>query len=218
MSLAAFKRRIHEGQRVTVVNHIHPALSGERTVHAMQTKGFKTMPEGKDTPWFVAWPRKGEWRVEGNTLHFVDIENPDKIFASYTFHFETEEETSVRTRYRVTWQRTGTEESRTEDCIVDSAQMTRPGDPEQREQLLRTMLAKRSMPIGQMEPESITLQDVVPVCNCENSELSSLCDFAQDGGHRFHLETSNSYAGCEIVQDRASDRILGIVSNTGASP
>ncbi|WP_434598161.1 hypothetical protein [Streptomyces sp. A5-4] len=65
-----------------------------------------------------------------------------------------------------------------------------------------------------MEPENITLQDVVPVCNCENSELSSLCDFAEDGGYRFHLETSNSYAGCEIVQDRASGRILGIVSNT----
>ncbi|WP_434598163.1 hypothetical protein [Streptomyces sp. A5-4] len=150
MSLAAIKRRIREGQRVTVVNNMHPVLSGERTVHAVQTKGLRTMPEGEGTPWFVAWPRKGEWRVEGDTLHFVDVKNPDKIFVSYTFHFETEdqtesdsaceEETSVRTRYRLTWQRTGTEKSHTEDCIVGSAQMTRPGDPEQ---LLRTMLAKR---------------------------------------------------------------------------
>ncbi|MFE4335390.1 hypothetical protein ACFRQM_40095 [Streptomyces sp. NPDC056831] len=53
MSLSVFKRRLKAGQHVTVVNHMYTTLSGERTVHEVQTRGIKTLSESADSPWFV---------------------------------------------------------------------------------------------------------------------------------------------------------------------
>ncbi|MFD9815197.1 hypothetical protein [Streptomyces sp. NPDC059080] len=227
MSLAAFKRRIKVGQRVIVINFMHPTLSGERTVHQVQSRALKTMAEGARDPWSVPWPAAGEWRIEGDTLHWVDSENPDKVNVSYTFRFDTAEQAepettadgdpegeqeSLLTSYRVTWARKGQEQSRTETCIVDSNDMTRPGDPEQLRALLRKMLAVRHLPIGQVVPDNIVLQDVVPVCNCDPYPGQD-CAWAEHKGERFHLETSTR-PGYEVIADRHGDDVLGTVRNT----
>ncbi|MFJ4686529.1 hypothetical protein [Streptomyces sp. NPDC088789] len=219
MSLTEFKRRIQVGQRVTVVNYLHPHASGERTVDRVGSRGLKTKSENAESPWAVKWPRQGLWRIEGDTLHFLHETDPGRVVFSYTFHFDTEEQaeqeaSSVRTRYRVTWVRTGNDTPRTDACLVDSAEMTRPGDPQQRDHLIRLQLAKDWLPLGEMDPQNVTLSSVQPVCNCENPELLSTCDFATHQGVRFYLTTSQTYAGCEVIHDRHNDKIIGIVSIT----
>ncbi|MEU7146986.1 hypothetical protein AB0B15_02940 [Streptomyces sp. NPDC045456] len=82
---------------MTVVNNLHPTLSGERTVHAVQPNVLKTMVEGCTDPWVTRWPSRGEWRIVGDTLHYVDPENTDTILFSYTFHFDDEQPTGPRT-------------------------------------------------------------------------------------------------------------------------
>ncbi|WNI17683.1 hypothetical protein [Actinacidiphila sp. ITFR-21] len=227
MSLSAFRRRIKVGQRVTVVNNLHPRLSGERTVHAVQTRGIKTTAEGATDPWFARWPSKGEWRIEGDTLHYVSPKDPDKIDFSYTFAFDAEEQVepeatadadserepeSIVTSYRVTWAQKGSDKSRTEECVVDSNDMTRFGDLEQRNGLLRRMLAIRRLPIGQAVPDDIVLQDVIPICNC-GPYPGEDCAFAEHRGQRFSLRTSSD-AGFEIIHDQHDDTTLGVVHNT----
>ncbi|MEW1922198.1 hypothetical protein [Streptomyces sp. NPDC088360] len=119
---------------------------------------------------------------------------------------------SVLTSYRVTWEQKGSTTSRTETCLVDSDDMTRPGDPEQLHGLLRQMLAIRYLPIGQVVPANIVLQDVVPVCNCEPHPGES-CAWAEHKGHRFYLQTS-ARPGYEVIIDRHDNEILGTVRNT----
>jgi hypothetical protein len=224
MSLAAFKRRIKPGQHVSVVNNLHPKLTGERTVHQVQSRGLKTMAEGATEPYETRWPAKDEWRIDGDTLHYVDPANPDKINFSYTFHFQeqpnpqtpTEEESeqsapSLLASYRVTWKQKGNGTSRTETCIVDSDDMTRPGDPEQLHDLLRKTLALKHLPIGQIVPDNVVLQDAIPVCNCEPYP-GVQCSFAQHKGERFYLTTSGAVAGCDVIHDRHTGRVVGIVA------
>ncbi|MFC9755149.1 hypothetical protein [Streptomyces sp. NPDC056921] len=227
MSLAEFKRRIKVGQHVTVVNYMYPTLSGERTVHQVQSRTLKTMAEGARDPWSVPWPAKGEWRIENDTLHWVDPENPDKINVSYTFRFDAaeqdepattadrdseSEQESILTSYRVTWAQKGKDQSRTEICIVDSGDMARPDDPEQLNELLRRMLANRHLPIGQGSSSNIVLHDVIPVCNCEPHPGEN-CAWAEHGGYRFRLAPS-TIAGFEAIHDRHGNKILGAVNNT----
>ncbi len=64
-----------------------------------------------------------------------------------------------------------------------------------------------------MEPENITLFSIQPLCNCENPELRSTCDFAEHKGVRFYL-TASAHKGFEAVHDRHGDRLLGTVSIT----
>ncbi|MET8342522.1 hypothetical protein [Streptomyces microflavus] len=123
----------------------------------------------------------------------------------------SETDTSLLTSYRVTWEQKGIDKSHTEVCIVDSDDMTRPGDKEQLHGLLRKMLAIRHLPIGQGVPDNIVLQDVVPVCNCEPYPGED-CAFAEHGD-RFYL-TSSSQPGYEVIRDHHREQVLGNVHNT----
>ncbi|AZM47859.1 hypothetical protein DMB38_20540 [Streptomyces sp. WAC 06738] len=125
-----------------------------------------------------------------------------------------EEEVSVRTRYAVSWQWTGRPgQTRRSTCIVDSAQMTRPGDPEQRDQLIRTTLSKSSLPLDQ-GPENVILDMVVVLCNCEPLPTRQHCVYREHQGQRFYMTSSQTYAHMEVIHDRHRDRIIGIVSIT----
>lgn len=227
MSLAEFKRRIKVGQPVTVVNHMHPTLSGKRTVHQVQSRALKTMAEGASDPWSVPWPAEGEWRIEDDTLHWVDPENPDNVRVSYAFSFDAaaqdkpettadsspgDAQESNLTSYRVTWTPKGKDEPHTERCLVSSEDMTRPGDPEQRDELLRKMLGIRFLPLGTTDPDNVVLLDVVPLCNCEPYP-SEECAYAEHGGNRFFLRKS-AKDGYETINDRHGDKLLGMVLNT----
>ncbi|PNE43398.1 hypothetical protein [Streptomyces noursei] len=231
MSLSAFKRRIRVGQQLTVVNTLCPNLSGERTVHQVQARGLQTLAAGATDPWFVRWPAQGEWRIEGDTLHFIDPENPDRIFFSYIFAFDaveqTESEATVESdgapkneaepgsglsSYSVTWSLKGKDQSSTETCIVDSDQMSRPSDQEQLRGLLRRMLAILHLPIGQVVPDNIVLLDVVPICNCAPFP-GERCRYTEHNGYRFGLESS-AHSGFEAIHDRADGRVLAVVTNT----
>ncbi|MGW1261262.1 hypothetical protein ACWD7Y_04775 [Streptomyces drozdowiczii] len=119
--------------------------------------------------------------------------------------------TPLLTSYRVTWAQKGIDTSHTEVCIVDSDDMTRPGDPEQLHALLRRMLAIRHLPIGYAVPDNVVLQDVAPLCNCEPYPGEN-CAWAEHKGERFYLTTSQAYAGSEVIHDRHNNRIVGIVS------
>ncbi|WP_030894332.1 hypothetical protein [Streptomyces sp. NRRL F-5053] len=119
---------------------------------------------------------------------------------------------SVLTSYRVTWSQKGQDKAHTTTCIVDSDDMTRPGDSEQRDELLRKTLAIRHLPTGQVVPDNIVLHDVVPVCNCEPYPGQD-CAWAEHEGHRFHLETA-ARPGYEVIHDRHHDHVLGTVLST----
>ncbi|MET9360449.1 hypothetical protein ABZX93_06025 [Streptomyces sp. NPDC006632] len=119
---------------------------------------------------------------------------------------------SALTSYRVTWEQKGIDKSHTETCIVDSDDMTRPGDPEQRNGLLRKMLAIRYLPTGYAVPDNVVLQDVVPVCNCEPYPGQD-CAFAYHGGERFYL-TASSQPGYEVIRDHHREKVLGNVCHT----
>ncbi|MEV1083456.1 hypothetical protein AB0I98_35450 [Streptomyces sp. NPDC050211] len=125
----------------------------------------------------------------------------------------TENETAVRTAYRVTWKRDSTDKSHTETCVVHTSQLRRPGDTKERDGILRQMLALRWLPIGQMQPENIVLLDVQPWCNCEPEPIRD-CAYKQDGGKRFSLSASHGRPGFEVITDRHSNEVLGIVHNT----
>ena len=126
---------------------------------------------------------------------------------------ESDDNTSVLTSYRVSWMQKGTDRSRATTCIVNSDDMTRPGDPEQLNALLRKMLAIRYLPIGQVVPDNIVLEMVDPICNCEPYPGEN-CTYAEHRGERFYLTTSIAFTGCEVIHDRHRDTILGIVHNT----
>ncbi|MDI5964057.1 hypothetical protein [Streptantibioticus silvisoli] len=89
VSLAAFKRRVAAGQRVTVVNNLYPRLSGERTVDQVQTRRLATRAEDNGV-WWADWPKAPLARVEGDTLHFLSDADPRRVIFSYTFHFDAE--------------------------------------------------------------------------------------------------------------------------------
>lgn len=89
MSLAAFKRRVAVGQRVTVVNNLYPRLSGERTVDHVQSRRLATRAENSGV-WWADWPEAPLARIEGNTLHFLSEGDPAGVVFSYTFHFDAE--------------------------------------------------------------------------------------------------------------------------------
>jgi hypothetical protein len=126
---------------------------------------------------------------------------------------ETPEESGpLLTSYRVSWMQKGTDKSRTDTCIVDSDDLTRPGDPEQLRAHLRKMLAIRHLPIGQAVPDNIVLEVVDPICNCEPFPGDN-CAFAEHGGERFFLATAKEH-GFEWVTDRHDNRALGLVLNT----
>lgn len=124
----------------------------------------------------------------------------------------SETTTSLLTSYRVTWEQKGNDKSHTETCIVDSADMTRPGDPEQLHGLLRRMLAIRHLPFGAVVPDNIVLQDVVPLCNCEPYPGQD-CAWAEHQGHRFYLGPAGVGGGYEAIRDRHDDSVLGVVRN-----
>ncbi|MEU9599757.1 hypothetical protein AB0E06_23455 [Streptomyces sp. NPDC048109] len=46
---------------------------------------------------------RGEWRIEGNTLHFLDDADPDRVVFSYTFHFDNEEQLTMVRSVKVRW-------------------------------------------------------------------------------------------------------------------
>ncbi|NIY68106.1 hypothetical protein [Streptomyces malaysiensis] len=150
----------------------------------------------------------------------------DEVYAKIVAGFEPDEQpktvedqaedeeasTSVRTRYAVTWRWTEHPDAvRNAMCIVDSAEMTRPGDPEQRDQLIRVQLAN-SLPIGQ-GPETVILDMLDPICNCEPHPEPVNCRYATHSGRRFYL-ASTSNNGYESIIDRHGDKVLGTVSHT----
>lgn len=116
------------------------------------------------------------------------------------------------TSFRVTWQQKGTDRPHTTTCIVNADDMTRPGDPEQRNDLIRRMLAIRHLPIGYCIPENVVLLDVQPVCNCEPYPGED-CRYAQQGGDRFYLTPSRK-PNFETIMDNADDQPVGYVLNT----
>ncbi|MGW3153783.1 hypothetical protein [Streptomyces sp. NPDC001089] len=124
---------------------------------------------------------------------------------------ETEEAEEGRTLYRVTWTLKGTDKPRTQDCILDDADRTRPSDLTQRDFLLRKMIALRST--VSMNPDDVVLMDVVPLCNC-GPRPGRDCVYAEHRGQRFFLTTSVSRPGFENVHDRHGQALLGTVSNT----
>ena len=124
-----------------------------------------------------------------------------------------EEPEPVRTRYRVTWSQKGDDRQRKGFALVDDSEMTRPGDPEQRDHLIRLQKSKL-LPYGQAEPENITLLEVEVVCNCGPVPSSKTCAYREHKGQRFYMTTSEAYAGCEVIHDRHTGTILGIVSIT----
>lgn len=124
----------------------------------------------------------------------------------------TTEPTSV-TSYRVSWAEKGNDQSHTDTCLVDSDDMTRPGDREQRNDLLRRMLAIRHLPVGRTVPDNIVLQDVNPMCNCAPFPGAE-CAYAEFRGERFFLRSSSSQMGCEVITDRHDGRMLAIASTT----
>ncbi|MFI1408852.1 hypothetical protein ACH4Y0_02765 [Streptomyces sp. NPDC020707] len=99
------------------------------------------------------------------------------------------------TSYRVCWVQKGDDTSRTDTCVIDSNDMTRPGDLEQRNALLRV------------------LEDVIPLCNCEPFPGAD-CTWAKHKGERFYLATSASRQGFESIWDRHHDAYLGSVHST----
>jgi hypothetical protein len=225
MSLAAFKRRIKTGQRVSVTNNVHPHLSGERTVEKVQTKKLAT--RSQDGVWWTDWPKALAVRIEGDTLHFLDADR-EKVAYSYTFHFEEHqaepeapadsdapaehekpEPGDGRTRYRVTFAVKGEPDSeRTVNCAIYDADRKRPGDQHERDEMLRQMLVHRSfVPTTAAE---IQLLDVVPICNCPQD---APCVYTERDGTRFVL-ASSAKPGYEIIIDRANGEILGTARNT----
>ncbi|MFJ4739140.1 hypothetical protein [Streptomyces sp. NPDC088775] len=121
--------------------------------------------------------------------------------------------TSLLTSYRVTWNAKGEDQSHTEVRVVDSDDMTRPGDQEQLYGLLRRTLAIRHLPTGHVVPDNIVLQDVMPICNCEPYPGEN-CTWAEHKGHRFYLGPAGVGGGYEAIRDRHDDSVLGVVRNT----
>ncbi|WP_411087856.1 hypothetical protein [Streptomyces sp. 061-3] len=117
---------------------------------------------------------------------------------------------SVLTRYRLTWSRAdGTGKERTVECFVDSADLARPGDMDELKLVVRKILANRYLPIGDMNPENVLLQDLMPICNCEDPSPGK-CSYAEHRGHRFYL-ASSSRPGYEVVMDHHREKMLGTV-------
>ncbi len=114
--------------------------------------------------------------------------------------------------YRVTWKEPGADTSRTTRCLIDAAHLSRPGDVEQRNELLRKMIAIRHLPRGLAEADRIVLLDVLPICNCMTYP-NGPCQFAEYGGTRFRLLPSTP-ANFEALHDRHDDQIMGRVHNT----
>ncbi|NUR01549.1 MAG: hypothetical protein HOY79_34975 [Streptomyces sp.] len=126
---------------------------------------------------------------------------------------KNEENTSVRTRYAVSWRWTDRPDKvRKSRPMVDSAHMTRPGDPEQRDQLIRVQMANL-LPIGQ-GPENVILDSVVPICNCEPFPEPANCLYRAHKGRRFYRTSSQAFADMEVIHDRSTDKIIGTVSIT----
>ncbi|WP_329271796.1 hypothetical protein [Streptomyces sp. NBC_01451] len=127
----------------------------------------------------------------------------------------TEVTASVLTRYRVTWSRAeGDGELRDTECIVDSADLKRPGDEDELTLVLRKILANAHMPIGEMRPENVALHTYLPICNCEPYPSPENCSFAEHRGQRFYLTASIARPGHEVIHDRYRHKILGVVCNT----
>lgn len=228
MKLAAFKRSVRYGQRVTVVNNLHPHLSGERTVAKVQTRNLATRAED-GTLWWTDWPKASLARIEGNTLHFLHDNDPDRVTFSYTFHVSDEKpqpaempaatedaaETPAKPEqllvaYRVSWEHTGKNlPGSTATVVVDETEL-RSGDWDARLHTMRRMLANRYLPIGDMDPENVTILDAHPLCNCEPYPIPKNCTYAEHKGHRFHI-TSSTKSGYEVIRDRHRDKILGTV-------
>ncbi|MFB7917041.1 hypothetical protein [Streptomyces sp. NPDC056061] len=121
---------------------------------------------------------------------------------------------SVLTRYRLTWSRAdGTGKEQTVERFVDSADLTRPGDMDELKQVIRRMLAIAYLPTGEAQPENVHLQDVMPICNCDDPSPGN-CAFAEYGGHRFYLGPAGVGGGYEAIRDRHDDSVLGVVRNT----
>jgi hypothetical protein len=121
-----------------------------------------------------------------------------------------ETDIEVRTRFRVTWTRKGQDKPRTENCIVSDEYMTRPGDEQQRNDLIRRILANAYLPIGEMDPDNIVLLDVEPVCNCD--DLNN-CTYSAHGGQRFALYSSPE-PHMEWITDHHDSTAMALVRNT----
>lgn len=219
MSLAEFKGRVTVGQRVTVVDILDPHMTGDRVVEEVSSSRISTRDQ-QNRFHCADWIVVDRLRVEGDTLHFLD-EDSGRVFFSYTFHFDKEPQMTepaagadtgpMLARYRVTWTRTGTDSPRTTECIVDFKGMTRPGDPEQRDEMLRKMLGLRHLPIGHTGPENVQLLDVQPLCNCGPYPSPENCAYREHRGERFFLATARE-PGFEWVTDRHDDKALGMVN------
>ena len=114
--------------------------------------------------------------------------------------------------YRVTWQQPGADTPRTTKCLINAADLSRPGDVAQRNERLRKMIAIRHLPHGLTEADNVVLLDVIPLCNCMTYP-NGPCEFAEYGGMRFRLLPSTP-ANFEAIHDRHGDAILGRVHNT----
>lgn len=115
-------------------------------------------------------------------------------------------------RWQATWSPTGSENPlHTEHCLVDGSALKRPGDRDELNTFLRTLLAATYLPAGEKRPEHITLHDVQPVCNCEPRPIKETCAFRQFRGERFYLTTSTVQQGFQDIRDRHDNTILGTV-------
>jgi hypothetical protein len=87
MTVTALKRLVKASQRVDVINHLHPHVSGAREVVKVQSNSLCTRLTDGRSGW-VDWPKAALCRVEGTTLHFLDDSNPERIAFSYIFHLD----------------------------------------------------------------------------------------------------------------------------------
>lgn len=69
-TLAAWRRQLEPGMVLDVDNRLHPHVSGPRTIEKIQTRSMMYRLADGRAGW-IDWPKRGEYRVEGRTLHFL---------------------------------------------------------------------------------------------------------------------------------------------------
>lgn len=127
----------------------------------------------------------------------------------------TEEEPTVLTRYRVTWSRSGSEETKTTESVVDSEDLSRPGDADELNLVVRRNIANAYLPLGPRmpDPENVVIHDLIPLCNCEPYPSPESCTYATYKGNRFYL-TAADRPGYETIRDHHREKVLGTVCIT----
>lgn len=87
-TFADFKRAAVAGSVWTVVNNLHPAMSGRRTVTKLQGNGLfcdAIKADGTEVKrGWLPFPKAAAVRVEGNSVHFLMEPGSDKVAFTWT--------------------------------------------------------------------------------------------------------------------------------------